>query len=167
MCSLPRWVSDQCWNVLSIWSVYVQGRAGDAYNLDQVQIVQIEAPCPDTYKTNQTLIISYYEDGALPITTIIATLYGSGRIRLNASSCGPSPGSRSMLRRLCHDFETGPLEALPRVQRTTPVSVYEARYHATFSCGLSFEYPLVGVPKRPIAQFNNLGLPRSPVLEAR
>jgi hypothetical protein len=77
------------------------------YNLGQVEIVQVKAPCPDAYKSSQALMTSYCKNGGIPNTTMIATRYGKGRVRLNASSCGSSPGSRSMLRRGSHDFEIG------------------------------------------------------------
>ena len=68
-----------------------------AHDLDDRQVVQINAPCPDTWKRFSQSALQVLKERALPRTTITAILYGNGRIKLKASSSGSTAGSPSML----------------------------------------------------------------------
>jgi hypothetical protein len=79
-------------------SIIRMGEQRVAYNLDQMQIVQIQPPSPDACIFSQLL---YRRPAAMrkhgvPRTMIRATRYGSGSTRLKPSSCASTAGSPSM-----------------------------------------------------------------------
>jgi hypothetical protein len=120
--------------------------------------VQIEPPCPDTCEIRQLLLFSCYEHQCIPNTKMIATRYGRGRMRLNASSCGSSTGSRSMLQKLSHDIEIGGFGSKASGTMSDYGECMKQGVHATLSNSLNVA--LSGCRSGQLRSSRSLGLCR-------
>ena len=77
---------------------------GETYDFSLSKVLKIGAPCPDSYPIVSKVIIEEAREHMgenkkryIPRTTISATRYGKGRLRLKESSSGSTAGSPSIV----------------------------------------------------------------------